>query len=121
MVAGDRRALGRFVRSWTASRCTPTPGWRPATERVEALCRYAARPAVSSESRLGELPDGRIGNALKKGWRDGTTAVVMTNAVLMKCLCALLPQPRKHVVNYHGAGIGVRLPAEGGAAADGSG
>jgi hypothetical protein len=28
-------------------------------ERLEALCRYAARPAVS-ESRLAELPDGRI-------------------------------------------------------------
>jgi len=33
-------------------------------ERLEALCRYAARPAVS-ESRLVELPDVRIGYARK--------------------------------------------------------
>jgi hypothetical protein len=44
-------------------------------ERLEALCRYAARPAVS-ESRLAELPDGRIGYALKRRFADGTTAVV---------------------------------------------
>ena len=45
--------------------------------------RYAARPAVA-ESRLVELADGRIGYVLKKGWRDGTTAVVMTKEVLME-------------------------------------
>jgi hypothetical protein len=33
-------------------------------DRLEALCRYAARPAVS-ESRLAELPDVRIGYARK--------------------------------------------------------
>ncbi|MFO0278991.1 MAG: transposase, partial [Planctomycetota bacterium] len=41
-------------------------------ERLEALCRFAARPAVS-ESRLAELPDGRIGYALKRRFADGTT------------------------------------------------
>ncbi|MFZ9336622.1 MAG: transposase [Burkholderiaceae bacterium] len=71
-------------------------------DRLEALCRYAARPAVS-ESRLAELPDGRIGYALKRRYRDGTTAVVMTNEVLMERLCALVPPPRKHLVTYHGA------------------
>ncbi|MFO0278051.1 MAG: transposase, partial [Planctomycetota bacterium] len=77
-------------------------------ERLEALCRYAARPAVS-ESRLAELPDGRIGYALKRRFADGTTAVVMTNAVLMERLCALVPPPRKHLVTYHG----VLAPASG--------
>ena len=71
-------------------------------DRLEALCRYAARPAVS-ESRLAELPDGQIGYALKRRYRDGTTAVVMTNEVLMERLCALVPPPRKHLVTYHGA------------------
>ncbi len=70
-------------------------------DRVEALCRYAARPAVS-ESRLAELPDGRIGYALKRRFADGTTAVGMTNAVWMERLCALVPPPRKHLVTYHG-------------------
>jgi hypothetical protein len=77
-------------------------------ERLETLCRYAARPAVS-ESRLAELPDGRIGYALKRRYRDGTTAVVMTNEVWMERLCALAPPPRKHLVTYHG----VLAPAAG--------
>jgi hypothetical protein len=77
-------------------------------EKLEKLCRYAARPAVA-ESRLVELADGRIGYALKKRWRDGTTAVVMTKAVLMERLCALVPKPRKHLVTYHG----VLAPASG--------
>jgi len=77
-------------------------------ERLERLCRYAARPAVA-ESRLVELADGRIGYALKKRWRDGTTAVVMTKAVLMERLCALVPKPRKHLVTYRG----VLAPASG--------
>ena len=68
-------------------------------ERLEALCRYAARPAVS-ESRLPELPDGRIGYALKRHFSGGTTAVVMTKAVRMERLCALVPKPRKHLVTY---------------------
>ena len=56
-----------------------------------------------------ELADGRIGYALKKRWRDGTTAVVMTKVVLMERLCALVPKPRKHLVTYHG----VLAPASG--------
>ena len=63
--------------------------------------QYAARPAVA-ESRLRELPDGRIAYSLKKRWKDGTTAVVMTKEVLMERLCALVPKPRKHLVTYHG-------------------
>ncbi|MBL8724320.1 MAG: transposase [Planctomycetes bacterium] len=77
-------------------------------ERLAKLCRYAGRPAVA-ESRLVELGGGRIGYALKKRWRDGTTAVVMTQEVLMECLCALVPRPRKHLVTYHG----VLAPASG--------
>jgi hypothetical protein len=77
-------------------------------EKLEKLCRYAARPAVA-ESRLVELADGRNGYALKKWWRDGTTAVVMTKEVLMERLCALVPKPRKHLVTYHG----VLAPASG--------
>ena len=55
-------------------------------ERLEALCRYAARPAVS-ESRLAELPDGRIGYALKRRYRDGTTAVVMSGIPVTSTPC----------------------------------
>jgi hypothetical protein len=58
-------------------------------EKLQKLCRYAARPVVA-ESRLVELADGRIGYSLKKRWRAGTTAVVMTKEVLMERLCALV-------------------------------
>jgi hypothetical protein len=77
-------------------------------ERLEKLCRYAARPAVA-ESRLVEFADGRIGYVLKKRWRDGTTHVVMTKQVLMERLCALVPRPRRHLVTCHG----VLAPAAG--------
>ncbi|MFN6194588.1 MAG: transposase [Planctomycetota bacterium] len=90
-------------------------------DRLEALCRYAARPAVS-ESRLAELPDGRIGYALKRRFADGTTAVGMTNAVLMERLCALVPPAAQAPGDLpRRAGAGVGSAAEGGAAADGGG
>jgi len=77
-------------------------------ERLEKLCRYAGRPAIA-ESRLRLLADGRVAYSLKKRWRDGTTAVVMTKDVLMERLCALVPRPRRHLVTYHG----VLAPAAG--------
>lgn len=77
-------------------------------ERLEKVCRYAGRPEVA-ESRLVELGGGRIGYALKKRWRDGTAAVVVTQEVLMERLCALLPRPWQHLVTYHG----VLAPASG--------
>jgi hypothetical protein len=41
-----------------------------------------------ARSRLVELGGGEVGYSLKKRWRDGTTAVVMTQDVLMERLCA---------------------------------
>jgi hypothetical protein len=69
--------------------------------QLEYLCRYAARPAIA-ESRLSLLPDGRVSYALKKRWKDGSTHVVLTAAVLIERLLALVPRPRKHLVTYHG-------------------
>ena len=43
--------------------------------RLEKLCRYIARPPVSTE-RLSKLPDGRLLYRLKRTWRDGTSHVV---------------------------------------------
>jgi hypothetical protein len=40
--------------------------------RLENLCRYIARPPVSTE-RLSKLTDGRLLYRLKRKWRDGTT------------------------------------------------
>ncbi|MFO0450039.1 MAG: transposase, partial [Pseudomonadota bacterium] len=114
---GPRRAAGRWRPQAKGPLCAALDGfslhantWVAPRDRepLEALCRYAARPAVS-ESRLAELSDGRIGYALKRRFADGTTAVGMTNAVLMERLCALVSPPRKHLVTYHG----VLAPASG--------
>ncbi len=44
-------------------------------DKLERLCRYIARPAVS-EKRLSLLDDGRIRYELKTPYRDGTTHVM---------------------------------------------
>jgi Putative transposase len=44
-------------------------------DKLERLCRYIARPAVS-EKRLSLLDDGRIRYELKTPYRDGTTHVI---------------------------------------------
>jgi len=52
-------------------------------ERLEKLCRYAARPAIA-ESRLSLLPDGRVAYSLKRRWKDGSTYVVLAPQVLIE-------------------------------------
>jgi hypothetical protein len=69
--------------------------------RLESLCRYAARPAFSSE-RLRRLPDGRLAYRLKRPWRDGTTEAVFEPEDLLARLAALVPPPRAHAVRYYG-------------------
>jgi len=48
-------------------------------DKLERLCRYIARPAVS-EKRLSLLGDGRIRYELKTPYRDGTTHVMLLRA-----------------------------------------
>jgi len=46
-------------------------------DRLEKLCRYVTRPALCLK-RLGVRSDGQISWSLRKAWRDGTKAFVMT-------------------------------------------
>jgi hypothetical protein len=69
--------------------------------RLERLCRYVARPPVSTQ-RLSRLDDGRLRYRLKHRWRDGTTHVVFEPLELLEKLAALVPPPRFHLVRYHG-------------------
>jgi hypothetical protein len=69
--------------------------------RLEKLCRYIARPPVSTE-RLSRLNDGRLLYRLKRKWRDGTTHVVFQPLELLEKLAAIVPPPRIHMVRYHG-------------------
>jgi hypothetical protein len=70
-------------------------------KRLERLCRYVARPPVSTE-RLSRMADGRLLYRLKHRWRDGTTHVVFEPGELVEKLAALVPPPRFHLVRYHG-------------------
>ncbi|MEQ1633469.1 MAG: transposase, partial [Planctomycetota bacterium] len=77
-------------------------------ERLEKLCRYAARPPIVEE-RLSLLPDGRVSYRLKKRYRDGSTHVVLDPLTFLERLCALVPRPRRKLLTYHG----VLAPAAG--------
>jgi hypothetical protein len=47
--------------------------------KLERLCRYIARPAVS-EQRLSLTPSGNVRYQLKTPYRDGTTHVILLRA-----------------------------------------
>lgn len=57
--------------------------------RLERLCRYAARPPLAL-GRLVAMPVGRLAYRLKSRWRDGTTHVVMERHELLERLAPLL-------------------------------
>jgi hypothetical protein len=70
-------------------------------DKLERLCRYIARPAVS-EKRLSLLDDGRIRYELKTPYRDGTTHVIFEPLDFLARLAALVPKPRVNLTRFHG-------------------
>jgi hypothetical protein len=70
-------------------------------EKLEKLARYVARPAVAEE-RLRVFASGEIGYKLKRSYSDGTSHLIFSPLELMEKLAALIPQPRVHLVRYHG-------------------
>ena len=70
-------------------------------DRLERVCRYIARPAVSEE-RLSTDDHGNVIYRFKKPWDDGTTAMKLTPMEFMERLVALVPRPRVHLTRYHG-------------------
>jgi len=70
-------------------------------ERLEKLCRHAARPPLVLD-RLSQQDDGTILYKLKRRFRDGSTHVVFTPHSLIERLCALIPRPRRKLVTYYG-------------------
>jgi hypothetical protein len=69
--------------------------------RLEQLCRYLLRPAVSQD-RLRLLGDGRFVLALKTTWADGTRHLLFEPLELLEKLAALTPRPRVNLILYHG-------------------
>ncbi len=70
-------------------------------EKLERLCRYIARPALS-EKRLSLTSQGNIRYALKTPYRDGTTHVIFEPLDFIARLAALIPKPRVNLTRYHG-------------------
>ena len=69
--------------------------------KVERLCRYIARPAVSTH-RLERLSDGTICYELKTPYKNGTTHVVFKPLDFISRLAALVPKPRIHLTCFYG-------------------
>jgi Putative transposase len=66
-------------------------------QRLEQLCRYITRPAISDE-RVELNAAGQLVLRLKTSWRDGTTHLVMSPLEFMQRLAALVPRPRLHLI-----------------------
>ena len=69
--------------------------------KVEKLCRYIARPAVSTQ-RMARLPDGKISYELKTPYKNGTTHVIFEPLDFIARLAVLVPKPRFHLTRFHG-------------------
>jgi ribosomal protein S27E len=69
--------------------------------KLEKLCRYIARPAVSDE-RLQMQHNGDIVLKLKTQYSDGTSHLLFSGLEFIEKLAALIPQPRIHLTRYFG-------------------
>lgn len=70
-------------------------------DKLEMLCRYIARPAVSEE-RLKLLPSGDVVLKLKTKYSDGTSHLLFSGLEFVEKLAALVPPPRIHLTRFHG-------------------
>ncbi len=70
-------------------------------EKLERLCRYIARPPVSTK-RLSMTRNGRVRYELKTPWRNGTTHVIFEPLDFISRLAALVPRPRVNLTRFHG-------------------
>ena len=70
-------------------------------DKLERLCRYVSRPAVS-EKRLALTSNGNIRYQLKTPYRDGTTHIIFEPLDFIAKLAALVPKPRTNLTRFHG-------------------
>ncbi len=70
-------------------------------EKLERLCRYITRPAVSTK-RLSMTRNGRVRYELKTPWRNGTTHVIFEPLDFISRLVSLVPKPRINLTRFHG-------------------
>jgi hypothetical protein len=75
-------------------------------KKLERLCRYISRPAVS-EKRLALTSIGKVrlvrhSDHLKTPYRDGTTHVIFEPLDFIAKLAAMVPRPRVNLTRFHG-------------------
>jgi len=70
-------------------------------DKLERLCRYISRPAVS-EKRLSLTSAGNIRYQLKTPYRDGTTHVIFEPLDFIAKLASLVPKPKVNLTRFHG-------------------
>ena len=70
-------------------------------EKLERLCRYISRPAIS-EQRLNMTDHGKVRYELKTPYRDGTTHVFFHPTDFISKLVALIPPPRLNLARFYG-------------------
>ncbi len=75
-------------------------------DKLERLCRYIARPAVS-EKRLSLTSADNIRYQLKTPYSDGTTHVIFEPLDFIAKLASLVPKPRVNLTRFHGVFVGV--------------
>ena len=71
--------------------------------KLERLCRYITRPAVSTK-RLSLTRNGQVRYELKTPWRNGTTHSIFEPLDFVARLVSLEPEPRVNLTRFHGAG-----------------
>lgn len=70
-------------------------------EKLERLCRYISRPAISQQ-RLSMTDQGKVRYELKTPYRDGTTHVFFEPIDFIGKLAALIPPPRLNLTRFFG-------------------
>jgi hypothetical protein len=69
--------------------------------KLERLCRYIARPALSTK-RLSMTRNGQVRYELKTPYANGTTHVIFEPLDFISRLVALIPKPRVNLTRFHG-------------------
>ena len=70
-------------------------------EKLERLCRYISRPAISEE-RLSMTDHGKVRYELKTPYRDGTTHAFFEPIDFIGKLAALIPPLRLNLTRFFG-------------------
>ena len=70
-------------------------------DELRRLIGYVSRPSLCLE-RLSQTAEGNLKYKFKRPWANGKTHVLFSPLEFIEKLCALVLQPRMHLVRYSG-------------------